>query len=566
MVVKYLSPGVLFPDGLQLREVDVKQFLSLLLTTAGALLGILVAALLLSFQLVGKEAKRRKESNVLHNKWVVSFAGLSLFLITALTISYIIIPSFAADNDLSIGYYLLYAFFAFLLLLFYIVYILLRDTNTLDKARKTIASLDVNDFVNVIQTYYRGNWMNANQLKLSEIRDEVLYAIRDNDNGALHALLTELTARANELITAEITREDCEAIVESVTIIWKDAEASAAGNGRSAFYEIVSNSVETFYYHAATKKIQLLYYHDLRNYYNNLAEHLAGKGDLMSLRKVINVLEKSFGTNLKQNCPTENNLQHLLKNYHQPGGTYSTDAEIQWEDIGDFIYDISKIQELAIDHKFKDLYIAAHRSLHLIAAYIEHNDFPDLGKFQRAYLLTKIIALRLLLSGESAMTEDLFEDTLNTYRLDATLVADMIVKDAPAAKKILTSIGDFLMKARRKGKLNAWWTINEFGAVPRHTTKHYLANQTVQQATKYFFEVFKKMKEEIEAGELVKEAKTYEEIKKQLEALSSSLTDDVQNGATLPLVAEIQQCLGTFQQVDAAADFNIVPWPIKEEQ
>ena len=98
------------------------------------------------------------------------------------------------------------------------------------------------------------------------------------------------------------------------------------------------------------------------------------------------------------------------------------------------------------------------------------------------------------------MTEGLFEDTLDTYGLDASLVADIIVKDTAAAKKILTSIGDFLMNARRKGKLNTWWTINEFGAVPRHTAKNFLANQTVQQATKYIFEVFKKMKEEIEAG------------------------------------------------------------------
>ena len=149
--------------------------------------------------------------------------------------------------------------------------------NTLDRVRKTIASLAISDFTSVKQSYYQGDWMNAHQLKLSEIRDEVLYAIRDNDNGALHALLTELTARANELITAEITREDCEVLVESVTIVWKDAEPSAAGNQRSAFYEIVSNCVEALYYHAATKKVPLLYYHDLRNYYNNLSEHLAGK-------------------------------------------------------------------------------------------------------------------------------------------------------------------------------------------------------------------------------------------------------------------------------------------------
>src|SRR5574337_1363770 len=68
VVIKYFFPEPLFPDGLQMHELDPKQFFWLVLTTVGALLGILVAALLLSFQLIGKEAKRRKESNVLHNK------------------------------------------------------------------------------------------------------------------------------------------------------------------------------------------------------------------------------------------------------------------------------------------------------------------------------------------------------------------------------------------------------------------------------------------------------------------------------------------------------------------
>jgi hypothetical protein len=561
LILKYFFPGVLFADSLNLRLLDAKQWFSLLLTTTGALLGILVAALLLSFQLIEKEAKRKKESNVLHNKWVIAFAGLSLFLIAALTISYVIVTSFVTDNDLSIGYYLLYAFFAFLILLFYIVYILLGYTNTLDKVRKSIALLAVADFASVKQSYYMDGWMNEDHLKFSVIRDEVLYAIRDNDNGALHTLLTELTTRANKLITAEETRVNCEAIVESVTIVWKDAEALAAGNQRLSFYEIVSNCVEMFYHHAAVNKIPLLYYHDLRNYYNNLAENLARKTDLISLRKMITVLEQSLSIHLKNNCPTEDNLQHLLKLYRQTGGTYSTNAEIQWDDIGDFIHDIGKIQQLAIDHQLKDLYTATHRRLHRIADYIEHDDFPALGSFQRAYLLTDIIALRLLFNGERAIKEGLFEDTLDTYRLDATLIANVIVNDSSAARKILTSIGDFLVNTRRKGKLNTWWTINEFGAIPRHTAKHYTANQTVQQSTRYIFEVLKKIKEEVETDDLVSGAKTYDEIKKQMEALINTLSEDVVKGANLPLVVEIQQCLASFQQVNTTADFNVVSWP-----
>ena len=63
VLIKYFFPGVLFADGLQLQEVGAKLFFSLLLTTAGALLGILVAALTieLSIDQQGGKTQERKQ-------------------------------------------------------------------------------------------------------------------------------------------------------------------------------------------------------------------------------------------------------------------------------------------------------------------------------------------------------------------------------------------------------------------------------------------------------------------------------------------------------------------------
>ena len=565
VILKYFFPGMIFPDGLNLRETDAKDFFSGLLSTSAELLGILVAAILLSFQLLAKEAKRRKESNALHNPWVIGFACLSLFLIAGLTFGYVTVASFEKDNDLSIGYFLLYTFLAFIILLFFVVHILLSYTNALHKARKTISTLTIPECNQAERAYYDGTWITAPHLKLSTIRDEVLYAIRDNDNGALHTLLTDLTSRAAELITPQTERKNCEAVIKALTMVWHDATATTSNSRNPSFYETVSDCVSFLYHHAASNKIPLLYYHDLRTYYSKLAEQFVRTEDMICLRKMLDVLGKGFSIHVNHNCPKENVLPQLMKLFQQTGGMHNTDAAIQWDDINDFIYDISRIQQLSIDHELKDLYIDCRRKLLDIVSHLEHGDFPDLGKFQRAFILIEIITLRLLFNGEKALNLSMFEDTLETYRLEGSMVADIIEKDPFACRKILKTIGDHLINMRRKGKLNVWMTMNEFGSIPRHTVDSYRTNQMVQNATRYIFEVFKKMKEEIEVTGLPAEIKTYEEIKSQLAALSRSLKEKESYDGEILLRNEVEECLDTFKDVTATPDFNIIPWPSSEK-
>lgn len=561
LVIKFWYPGVVFGDLFNFRAVDARNFFALLLTTSAAFLGILVAALLLTFQLIGKEAKRRKEGNILHNRWVISFSCLAAFLVISSICCYVAIPDFKADNDLTLGYYLLYVFIVFLLSIFPLLRVLLHQTNTVAKAQAMIGLLTVDDFAATKDAYYKGKWMAAGELRLSQIRDELLYAIRDNDNTALHTLLTGLTERAIHLITSKTSREDCESVIEGFLIVWKDAEAAASASGGSAFYEIVSNCVVVIYRYAATQKIPLLYFKDLKYYFQDLAENLARKKGIIHLRQVIDTLSISLRIHLQHNCPAENNLQHLLKLFLQPGGAYSSNDEIQWEEVHGFIYDISRIQQLAIDHGLKDLYISARRSLVMLAKYIEHGDYKGLGKYQRAYLLHEIITLGLLFNADKALEAGLFEDTLETYRLDGSLVADIVTNDPVAAPRIFKSIGDHLINARRNFRLNEWMTMNEFGVIPRHTAKQYLANNSVRQATQYVFEVFKVMKSEMEAGQVPAEKKIYDEVKRQLEALVASLKEQEKGGTKIPLITEIEQCLASFQEVNSPPEYNIVPWP-----
>ncbi|OMP75127.1 hypothetical protein [[Flexibacter] sp. ATCC 35208] len=541
--------------------VDARNFFGILVGTTATFWGFLTAGFLLTYQLSTKEAKRRKASNVLYNSNVIGYSSLSAFLMVASIICYVWIPDFKADRDLTIGYFILFCFLAFLISVFPLFYRLLTDTNSLMIVQELICTLTLTDFFEAKEAYYMGQWKSATHLKLSIVLDEIIYSIRENDNSALHMLLMGMAKSANELIMPGIRREDCESVVEGMSILLKDMEALAmAAADSTAYCDSVSDCIMAIYEHAAAQRIPLLYFHNLQRYYRELAENIAKKGDIISLRKIIEVLSTSFRLHLRENCPPQNRLSNLAQLFKQPDVEHNLDAELQWEAIIDFIQDIGHILELAISNSSKNLYTAAARSLEFLAKIIEHGDFPNLEPLQRASILVEIVYLQLLLNGEDALKEGLFNDTLNTYHLDGSLIADTIINDPASSRLILRGIGDHLINARRHGKLNVWSTINDFGAIPRHTAKYYHDNENVRKATKYIFEVFKMMKEEIEKGNLPKEKKTYDEIKKQLSVLVSSLREQEAKGGTIHLITELESCITTFKIITSAPDFNIIPW------
>ena len=99
--------------------------------------------------------------------------------------------------------------------------------------------------------------------------------------------------------------------------------------------------------------------------------------------------------------------------------------------------------------------------------------------------------------------------------------------------------------------------MNDWGAIPRHSAKHYNINPTVRKATKYIFRTFLKMKKEIEESQLPEQVKNYEQIKIQLSAMYRTLSD---NGVEDDLTKAIKESLNSFMTITGSTEFSIVAW------
>jgi len=558
--VRIFVSGGFVPDLLEMNKIEPKNFFSLLASTAASFLGILIAALLLTFQLLSRENKRRKERNILFNRWVISFGCLSIFLVAALIYSYVAIERFSAPTDLTIGYYLLIVFMVFIITIIPVVRIVLDETNSLKKTLQIISTLELADFRITEEAYFRDTWLSSPNRKLSIIKDEIVYAIRDNDNSGLHSLLTEFTNTATTFLHPMFTRNDCEAVINSWSFVCKDAETNAKKAVGLYFYEIVCGASQMLYQHAAMNRLPLMYYFRVQLFLRDMAENLCKEGNVAGVKKLTETLNHSLKVHLQYNCPAEDNLYNLHRLYKQKRPHYDVDSSIQWDGINDFITDLTGIKKYAIEYSSKEIFRDSGRNLEMLVRHIQHDDFPELGKLQRAYLLTSIISLGQVYLSEKALKEKLFPDTLYSYQLEGSTVAEVIVKDQLASKRILTSIGDHLINAMRDNQLNDW-TLNSLGAIPRHTAKYYLSNQSVKDGTLYIFNVLLQMKKEIEREARPENKKIYDEIKSQLNALIGSLAENETEHEKIQLIKAIQKSLKNSKKIKGDSEFNIVPWP-----
>ena len=73
----------------------------------------------------------------------------------------------------------------------------------------------------------------------------------------------------------------------------------------------------------------------------------------------------------------------------------------------------------------------------------------------------------------------------------------------------------------------------------------------------YILDTFDRLKQEVKINQLPRQAKNYNEIKKQLESIKIWLIKD-NEGKDIPIIKKIDESLQGFKEVTGTIDFRIV--------
>ncbi len=195
--LKFFNPR-LFPDLLNLSNTTASDYFDLLINSTASIFGILIAVVLLTFELVKHISFRRKDENILNKNVVTNLVSLAVIILVLSLISYANIKDFKEPNNLSIGYFLGFLFIYFIISIFPATKSILESANTLKKIKIKIENLTVEQLAEIATIDNNKFISKDNNLVLVRIRQELLNSVRDCDYEGYAAIIANLNKRCRD--------------------------------------------------------------------------------------------------------------------------------------------------------------------------------------------------------------------------------------------------------------------------------------------------------------------------------------------------------------------------------
>lgn len=557
LVLKFYVPK-LFPDLLHLSDVQASDYFGLILNSTASIFGILIAVILLTFELK-HISLRRKDDNILSKNVVIHLISLALVILILSLVSYVSIKDLKDANNLTIGYFLGYLFIGFIVSIFPATKNILESTNTLKKTKEEIESLSVEQ-LSQIETIESNKFIfKDNTLVLVRIRQELLVSVRDSDYEAYASILDSLNKRCIILLQQGKDRQVAEVVFRGFTFILNAGVYEALRVSNHQYYETVWESIDVMYEYAAKTKIYLLHYQYLdffvMDYIKFLSRNKLGDALSTGAKTLTNALEQ----NLKHNCPPQERLSNLYSIFEKGKKVDQfIDSSIQWDEINEFVWNINTIQNSSIENGDRQLYDVCRYEFEFLAREIGRGSFSNLGEYQEAYIVIRIISHQTY-NALIAHQQKLLDQSMKSFNIDTQLIPDLIKNEKFYVQRVLEEISDYIIKSQRQKVLDDFFSLNYWGAIGRHIADLYVSNKTAKQSIWFIVDTLEKLKIEIENNQLPSDARNYNETKNQLKFLKEYLSKNHVSKNDVVIV-KVNHLISSFQEVKEESDTRIVKW------
>ena len=557
VIIRILKTGFV-QDYLEITTVKPNELFGLIIGATASIIGIVIAVILLSFDLSKGGFSRRQNDNILNTPAVINMVSLFMMIMILSTLCYVRIKNFAYANDLTTGYLMLALFIAFLICLFPAIRRILDTTNLLKRTLTEISNIQMEDFAEVIQLQWDKFSFNDDDKRLIRIRQQLIIYIRDHDYEAYTNTLMAINRRAILLIGDGVDRRRTDSIVEAQCFLWDSAQNEALRIQNIQFFNTVWECMEQLFEYGAVKKIPLMFFNPLDFFTSNYINFLKRNELKEPLFKGVEVLANSFKLNLKNNCPPQERLDDLYDKYEgNQTMTHYIDESIQWSDILNFLMDLFSIQASAIELNDGDLFHKCDFELSHLYLDIHQSNYTTLGIYQEADIFEQIFRIRT--DNESAASRSKqFPERLSAFGMESSHIAELAERNKFYVAGVMQILSDFIIKQEYEEFLSAG-LLNFWAAIGRHLSKHYLKNKLTAKTFDYVLETLIYLKSHIELHHFSSRQAIYKEVEKQTLSLKKYLERDYPK-KRMPIKSSINKILKDFKPVTETTPYDIIKW------
>lgn len=547
-----------FPDFLNLNRIDARDYAGLILAVTSSIIGIILAVVVLAFELTKKKAFRRKNQNILDQKSTFWFLFLSISLITISFLSYVFIPDFNENNGLTIAYILLFTFIVFISVIVPSIQSFLNSTNSLKSSKKIIEYISIEE-INAFNLENDNKFIsNEFDNSIVKIRLDIIEFITENDTDAYNILLKNLVDKSISLMGTGESRQQSDSIFRAITFIWEGCYWEAQRSNSHQVIISIWDCINSFYTHASENKIQLIHYEFLDFFVNDFTKFQMTNNMSYSLAKGIHVHISALTLNLINNSPVQEKISDLCRKYEKNNKIENDHKSLtQWDQLEGILWKIYSITSHAIDSFDKELFDLGCYQLELLIRSINNNEIISNEDYKEASLITSIYLIHRDLTLESSnaglLPHCLWRFKFSSFRIERDILEKKIYYG-----DLFQIMSDFIIKSQKQKKLSPR-TLNEFGAVGRMCTRYYKDNADYKKCFEYIYETLKYLKNLIENDQLPEESKVYLKLKKEIESLDEWLKKENPK-SRFKIRAEINKTIRSFKDIESDPDYGIIKW------
>jgi hypothetical protein len=556
LLLKYAVP-LFIPDWLGLNSIKPDDYFGLILNLTASVLGVLIAVVLLMFQLNKDNFLRRKGESFMDKPMIFSVMVLSLSIILLGFLSYITIPNFQSGSALTLGYFIGFQFAGFILLIFPAIKDILDELNTLKITIERIQRVESSHFL--LDQFQTIDYQTLGaDHPLSRIRHDLILSVRDGDYEAYTAILVQLNILAAGLYGNAQDRRLTDGILKGLTYIWKESFLEASRNNIQQFFKSLWETIGQLYQDAAEKKAPLLHFQEIDMFISDLLEFLARNNLADALNEANWTLSQAFEKNIIGNCPAQELISDLYYRFDHPDpNPHHSDASLQWDYLMHFIRHLNRIQYFAKENKDKELLQHARFHLNAILNDLAYEVYGNLGVYQIGYIALDIIWHQSTISKD-VIEEGLYNSLQPCYEINTTFLSFVVKNQYFFIQHLMGAIADLIILSQRNGSLDSY-NILMFGAIGRHASGMYQDNPMAKKTIDYVVRTFSKMKEDIETDQLPGQNVNYLAIKKEIESQKTFL---LQKYPALqdPIIEKISSMVASFRETEDNQQHDLIKW------
>lgn len=583
------TPIQFIPDYLGLSSIGKNDYLSLIVSSVSSILGIVIAVILIRFELVKQRLGRQANNYFLRNAWFKILVTLLTITICWALLVFLSSTRFDANNLLTHMYMVAMLFFTSLLSLFPASYNILISSTSLQIIQHELKKLDdsvmssfthnknvyfretyplydidentpIDILKRLAQTFIKENDINAAKFLLFLSCDHLIKWIgTSNDRNIVNANPNMPTGR--KIAGVSDDRNIIGTKINIITSIWHMIAIESIAQKNIELLSSLWNTFFQLHAHFAKNKMYLLYLENLDSFENQYINLLQQNNMSSVLALGVKYKGDTMKLHLTENCPDEKYIKDLGMFFGEPyvhEEGHNIAENLEWEKISSF-WTITENIRYAIEANDKYLISEVFHTLRSLIDDIVKLD--NIGVKQKGFMVIRLYDFCAYYYLKVIKSENYNEDHFLPEIFNGSAVGAYVEEDTIFYKRVISAFSDFVVNlCLLKFDNHAMMSINSLGTLGRYCREKINIDKRHIDTCYLVIDTFKYLQIQFDA-DISKYQKGYVELKQQIESVRD-WGKSHKNIADKKLIKYCNDIIDTFksEHLVKSSESNYVNW------